>query len=114
MIKDVLEKITEISGVRGIAAITKDGLIIEKMFYENEISDVLGAMVAKVNREMEMSLGKSTDTLPIFSTIYTDKNEILFVSKEKFIIVVLAEKNVNIGALIIQVKSIANQLQNQI
>jgi len=71
-------------------------------------------MVAKINREMEMSIGRSTDTLPIFSTIYTNKHEVLFISKEKFIIVVLAEKNVNIGALIIQIKSVASQIQSQI
>ena len=114
MIKETLEKIMEIGGVKGVEAITKDGLVIEKLFYENETSDVLGAMVAKINREMEMTIGRSSDALPIFSTIYTDKYEVLFISKEKFIIVVLAEKNVNIGALIIQIKSVASQLQPHI
>ncbi|HAV92177.1 TPA: hypothetical protein DCW38_03235 [candidate division WOR-3 bacterium] len=114
MIKETLEKIMEMGGVKGVEAITKDGLVIEKFFYESETSDVLGAMVAKINKEMEMSIGQSTDSLPIFSTIYTDKHEVLFISKEKFIIVVLAEKNVNLGALIIQIKSIASQLQSQI
>ncbi|MEO0234157.1 MAG: roadblock/LC7 domain-containing protein [candidate division WOR-3 bacterium] len=114
MIKEKIEKIMEITGVKGVAVLTKDGLIVDKIFYEIEMAELLGAMVAKINSEMEKSLGKSTDSLPIFSTIYTEKGEVLFISKEKFILFALAEKNVNIGALIIQIKNIAAQLQGNI
>ncbi len=114
MIKEKIEKVMEIGGVKGVAVLTKDGLIVEKLFYETDLAELLGAMVAKINIEMEKSLGKSTDPLPIFSTIYTDKGEILFISKEKFILFTLAEKNVNIGSLIIQIKNIATSLQELI
>ncbi len=114
MIKEKIEKLMDIVGVKGVAVLTKDGLIVEKIFYESDMADLLGAMVAKINSEMEKSLGKSTDTLPIFSTIYTEKGEIPRISKEKFILFALAEKNVNIGALIIQIKNISNQLQGNL
>ncbi len=109
--KEYLEKIAEIPGVKGVAAITKDGLIIEKIFYD-ESSEIVGAMVAKIDQEMENALGKASNDIPIVSTLYAEKGEIFFISKEKFILAVLCEKNMNIGVLIIQVKNIASKIQD--
>lgn len=112
--REQIEKLTEIAGIRGVAVLTKDGLIIDKLFYDSESSDIIGAMVAKICKEMENTIGKATDEIPIFSSIYAEKGEVVFLAKEKFIIMIYAEKNVNIGALTIQVKSVAAQLTSMI
>lgn len=112
--REIIEKLTEISGIRGVAVLTKDGLIIDKLFYDSESSDIIGAMVAKICKEMENTIGKATDDIPIFSSIYAEKGEVVFLAKEKFIIMIYAEKNVNIGALTIQVKGVASQLTSMI
>jgi len=112
--REQLEKLTAISGIRGVAVLTKDGLIIDKLFYDNESSDIIGAMVAKISKEMEDTIGKATNDVPIFSSIYAERGEVVFLVKEKFIIMIYAEKNVNIGALTIQLKNVAIQLTSMI
>ncbi len=112
--KNTIEKITSIPGVRGAAVITKDGLLIDKVFYDNESSEVVGAMVAQISREMENSLGKATDEIPILATIYSSNGEIVFMSQNDFIIAVLCEKKTNIGVITIKIKDIAVELKEQL
>lgn len=112
--KEIIEKITSVPGVRGAAVISKDGLLIEKVFYDNESSEIIGAMVAKINKEMETSLGKATDDLPILSNIYAQNGEIIFLAKSEFLVTVLCEKKTNIGVVIIKIREAARELKNHI
>ncbi len=112
--KEIIEKIASITGVRGVAVISKDGLIIEKVFYDSESSEIIGAMVAKINREMENSLGAASDELPILSNIYAENGEIVFLAKKNFIITVMCDKKTNIGVIIIKIKDAAKELMKQI
>jgi len=108
--KEYLEKITNIKGVKGVVLINKDGSIIEKIFYD-ENAELIGTMVAEINKEMESALGKANNEIPILSTIYAEKGEIFFISMKDFILTVLCEKNMNIGVLTIQVKNVISKIQ---
>ncbi len=112
--KQYLDKLNEDPKVKGVALITKDGLIIEKAFYDSQSSDIVGAMVAKIILEMENALGKASNELPILSTLYAEEGEIVLIAKEKFILSVLAEKNANIGVLLIHLRNAADQIQKEI
>lgn len=113
--KEILEKLSTIQGVRGVALISKDdGLIIEKIFYDASSSEIMGAMIANMSREMENALGKATDRIPVLSTLYAEKGEIVFIAKSEFILTVLCEKTINLGVVIIKLRETASEIQPQL
>ncbi|RKZ21952.1 hypothetical protein DRQ18_03565 [bacterium] len=109
--KEVLERINSISGVKGSMVVGKDGIIIESSALSSVDSDLLAAMVAKVGKEMEERINARKNFMV---TVNGEGGIILFGVEEDFILAVIARKDANIGGLRLEIKKGIEKIKEEL
>lgn len=109
--KEVLERINSISGVKGSMVVGKDGIIIESNALSSVDSELLAAMVAKVGKEMEDRINARKNFLV---TVNGEKGIIVFGVEEDFILAVIARKDTNVGGLRLEIKEGIKKIKEEL
>ena len=86
-----------IPGVRGVSIVGVDGLEIVSKMGAGLDPEVVGALIAKTAKEIEKNLVKIEK--PILVYLHTTDGRIFFEVAESFIVVVVANRDVNAGAV---------------
>lgn len=104
MIDRVLKDLGRIEGVNGSLVVGKDGLIIEKEVTSDIDSELVGAMSSAVFGTAERSVEEMKHAPLQQVMIEGNKGKTLMIDSKEAILVVIAEANINLGLIRLEMK----------
>jgi predicted regulator of Ras-like GTPase activity (Roadblock/LC7/MglB family) len=113
-VRKIVEDLIRIDGVIGGLLVGKDGLVVSSTLLEDEDAEVLGAMSAamfgSVAKAAErIGIGMLRDTI-----IEATEGSIQLIEAEDLILVVIAERGVNLGMIRIEMRKAAKRVREEI
>jgi predicted regulator of Ras-like GTPase activity (Roadblock/LC7/MglB family) len=97
-IKQALDRVTRISGVRGALVVTgDDGLIVADAVMENIRGDAVAALAASFAGRMSRACYATGVGVPHFVQLQAANGTLLVMPAADVVIVVVADKDVNVG-----------------
>lgn len=110
----IVEDLIRIEGVIGALLVGKDGLVIASTMLEDEDAEVLGAMAAAMYGTLSkacerIGVGTMTDSI-----VQAADGTIHLVEAEDILLVVIAEKQVNIGMIKIEMRRASKRVREAI
>jgi predicted regulator of Ras-like GTPase activity (Roadblock/LC7/MglB family) len=111
--RTILRNLTRVSGVQGCVFVDRDGMVILSDLEANASDERVGAMAAAIVATVEDSLGKINRGPLVHLQMDADEGKILVEDAGKGLLVVLTEKDVNIGLIRLEMKAAAGKLKQQ-
>jgi len=109
----VLEVLNKTSGITGSMVVGNDGIVIAADLNTQIEEETIGALAASITTNIQKSL-KRMDATPLKQiTIEADNAKLFFFDATVGILVVVAEPEVNIGLVRLEIKNAISKLNNQ-
>jgi predicted regulator of Ras-like GTPase activity (Roadblock/LC7/MglB family) len=108
---EVLEDINRTSGVTGSMIVGHDGIVIAADLDSRFQEDTVGALAASITANVNNSLQRLDEEEMSHVTIEADHGKLFLSSNEIGILVVTAEKDVNIGLIRLEMKHALSQVK---
>ncbi|MBN1485691.1 MAG: roadblock/LC7 domain-containing protein [Chloroflexia bacterium] len=110
----IVEDLLRVDGVVGSLLVGKDGLVVASTLLDPEDAEVLGAMSAAVYGEIDKStrrigVGGLTDTI-----INAQDGAVLMVESHELILVVIAQRTVNLGLVKMEMRKAASRIREAV
>ena len=106
--KEVISSLIEVDGVVGVLITGRDGILIDGEIQSNYDSELIGALIANIAREIEKKIGAKKN---VFITLETDKLKLLFSYNSEIILACLASNNSNLGDIRVSIKNGMKRLE---
>ncbi len=107
---EVLSELNKTPGITGSMVVGKDGIVIAADLEEKVESDTVGALAASITSNIQKSLDR-LETSPLTQvTIEADNAKLFFTDAPIGILVVTAERGVNIGLIRLEIRNALSQL----
>jgi predicted regulator of Ras-like GTPase activity (Roadblock/LC7/MglB family) len=108
---EVLEELNKTSGVTGSMVVGNDGILIAADLEASYEGETVGALAASITSNISKSLDR-LDTSPLKQvTIEADSAKLFFTDAGMGILVVVTQKEVNIGLIRLEIKHAVGRLQ---
>jgi len=111
--RTILRNLTRVSGVQGCVLVDRDGIVILSDLAADASDERVGAMAAAIVATVEDSLSKINRGPLVHLQMDADEGKILVEDAGTGLLVVLTEKNVNIGLIRLEMKAAADRLKQQ-
>jgi len=111
--RTILRNLTRVSGVQGCVLVDRDGIVILSDLEADASDERVGAMAAAIVATVEDSLSKINRGPLVHLQMDADEGKILVEDAGTGLLVVLTEKNVNIGLIRLEMKAAADRLKQQ-
>lgn len=109
----ILEGLNKTSGITGSMVVGNDGIVIAADLNNQIEEETIGALAASISTNIQKSLERM-DSAPLKQvTIEADSAKLFFFDARVGILVVIAEPEVNIGLVRLEIKNAINKLNNQ-
>jgi predicted regulator of Ras-like GTPase activity (Roadblock/LC7/MglB family) len=103
--KNVLNQINDIPGVKGSVVIDKEGLVIASNLMSGLEERTISAMVASLFNEIAKSLAKGREEEIYGVQLLAGDGNIIFLCAQHCILIVITETGANIGLVSIKMKA---------
>jgi len=107
-----LDKLILVDGIIGLAIVNRNGLTILSNLPRNIDERKFGAMAATMFGAMETAISTFSDKLVNITVEFNDYQLIIFGVDEEVIIVSLADSNIDLGLIFIEIEECLKNLQN--
>lgn len=109
----ILEELNKTSGITGSMVVGNDGIVIAADLNTQIEEETIGALAASITSNIQKSLEKM-DARPLKQiTIEAENAKLFFFDATIGILVVVAEPEVNIGLVRLEIKNAISKLNNQ-
>ncbi len=109
--KEVLENLTQVSGVRGSLFVGRDGMIIAADLPADVSEDRVAAVAGAIAATVEDSLSRLERGPLVHAQIDADAGKVFLQEAGPGLLVVLAQPDVNTGLIRLEMKAAADKLQ---
>jgi len=109
----ILEGLNKTSGIVGSMVVGKDGIVIAADLNTQVEEEAIGALAASITANVQKSLDR-LKTSPLHQvTIESDNAKLFFTDAKIGILVVIAETDVNIGLVRLEIRNAVLRLSKQ-
>jgi len=109
----ILEGLNKTSGITGSMVVGKDGIVIAADLNTQVDEEAIGALAASITSNIQKSLER-LNTSPLTQvTIEADNAKMFFSDASIGLLVVIAEPDVNIGLVRLEIKNAIHRLTGQ-
>ncbi len=108
---EILEDINRTSGITGSMIVGHDGIVIASDLDSRFQEDTVGALAASITANVNSSLHRLNEENMSQVTIEADNGKLFLSSNDIGILVVTAEKDVNIGLIRLEMKNALSQIK---
>ena len=108
---EVLSELNKTTGITGSMVVGNDGIVIAANLQENLEDDTIGALAASITANIHKSLERLQSSPLTSVTIEADDAKLFFSDAGLGILVVTAEKEVNIGLIRLEIKNAISRLK---
>lgn len=109
----ILESLNKTSGITGSMVVGKDGIVIAADLKNQVDEEAIGALAASITSNIQKSLER-IDSAPLTQvTVEADNGKLFFSDARVGILVVIADPEVNIGLIRLEIKSAISKLSKQ-
>jgi len=109
----ILESLNKTSGISGSMIVGKDGIVIAADLNTQVNEEAIGALAASITSNIQKSLQRLDSSPLIQVSIEADNAKMFFCDAGIGILVVLAEPEVNIGLVRLEMKNAISKLTKQ-
>ncbi len=109
----ILENLNKTSGISGSMIVGKDGIVIAADLNTQVNEEAIGALAASITSNIQKSLQRLDSSPLIQVSIEADNAKMFFCDAGIGILVVLAEPEVNIGLVRLEMKNAIGKLTKQ-
>jgi predicted regulator of Ras-like GTPase activity (Roadblock/LC7/MglB family) len=103
--KDILNRINEITGVKGSMVVDNDGLVVASNLMSGMEERTISAMVANIYQEIVRALHESSGAELSGVQLMASHGNIIFLCAPDCILTVITEPGANIGLISIKMKA---------
>jgi len=107
----VLEELNKTSGITGSMVVGNDGIVIAADMDTSLEDETVGALAASITTNIQKSLDRLQQTPLAQVTIEADSGKMFFTDAGIGVLVVTAEKDVNIGLIRLEIKNAIARLR---
>ena len=107
----VLNELNKTPGITGSMVVGGDGIVIASDLETGFEGETVGALAASITSNIQKSLDRLHTSPPSQVTIEADEAKLFFTDAGIGILVVTAEKDVNIGLIRLEIKNAVNRLK---
>ena len=107
---DILEELNKTSGVSGSMLVGRDGIVIASDLQAAMEDETVGALAASITANIQKSLGRLGQPEPRQITIEADNAKLFLADCEVGVLVVLTEKDANLGLIRLEVRNAKRRL----
>ena len=108
---EILSELNKTTGITGSMVVGNDGIVIAANLQENVEDDTIGALAASITANIHKSLERLQSSPLKHATIEADDAKLFFSDAGLGILVVTAEKEVNIGLIRLEIKNAISRLK---
>lgn len=108
---EILSELNKTTGITGSMVVGNDGIVIAANLQENVEDDTIGALAASITANIHKSLERLQSSPLKHVTIEADDAKLFFSDAGLGILVVTAEKEVNIGLIRLEIKHAISRLK---
>jgi len=108
---EILSELNKTTGITGSMVVGNDGIVIAANLQENVEDDTIGALAASITANIHKSLERLQSSPLKNVTIEADDAKLFFSDAGLGILVVTAEKEVNIGLIRLEIKNAISRLK---
>ncbi len=108
--KRIVEDLIRVDGVIGSLIVGRDGLVVASTLLEDEDAEVLGAMAAAMFGTIDKATGRIGVGGLINAIISASDGTVQLMGAEDLILVVITEKQVNAGAVKLEMSRAAKRI----
>ncbi|MCH9024112.1 MAG: roadblock/LC7 domain-containing protein [candidate division Zixibacteria bacterium] len=108
---EILSELNKTTGITGSMVVGNDGIVIAANLQENVEDDTIGALAASITANIHKSLERLQSSPLKHVTIEADDAKLFFSDAGLGILVVTAEKEVNIGLIRLEIKNAISRLK---
>ena len=108
---EVLSELNKTTGITGSMVVGDDGIVIAANLQENMEDDTIGALAASITANIHKSLERLKSSPLKNVTIEAEDAKLFFSDAGLGILVVTAEKDVNIGLIRLEIKNAISRLK---
>jgi len=108
---EILSELNKTTGITGSMVVGNDGIVIAANLQENMEDDTIGALAASITANIHKSLERLQSSPLTNVTIEADDAKLFFSDAGLGILVVTAEKEVNIGLIRLEIKNAISRLK---
>jgi predicted regulator of Ras-like GTPase activity (Roadblock/LC7/MglB family) len=106
----VLEELNKTSGITGSMLVGNDGIVIASDLNTSFEDETIGALAASITSNIQKSLDRMQQTALRQITIEANTGKLFFADANIGILVVTAEKDVNIGLIRLEMKNAISKI----
>jgi uncharacterized protein len=107
----ILNELNKTPGITGSMVVGNDGIVIASDLDAGFEGDTVGALAASITTNIQKSLDRLRTSPLSQVTIEADEAKLFFTDAGIGILVVTAEKDVNIGLIRLEIKNAVNRLK---
>jgi predicted regulator of Ras-like GTPase activity (Roadblock/LC7/MglB family) len=107
----ILNELNKTPGITGSMVVGNDGIVIASDLESGLEGDTVGALAASITTNIQKSLDRLRTSPLSQVTIEADEAKLFFTDAGIGILVVTAEKDVNIGLIRLEIKNAVNRLR---
>jgi predicted regulator of Ras-like GTPase activity (Roadblock/LC7/MglB family) len=111
-VRDVLERLADVVGVKGGLVVTKDGMVIASHVSSAMQEDVIAAMAANVVRATRRAVGRGDLADFARYTLIASHGKMSITDAGPAFLVVVMDKNVDMAPVDIEIESAAMRIRN--
>ena len=108
---EILSELNKTTGITGSMVVGNDGIVIAANLQANVEDDTIGALAASITANIHKSLERLQSSPLTNVTIEADDAKLFFSDAGLGILVVTAEKEVNIGLIRLEIKHAISRLK---
>jgi predicted regulator of Ras-like GTPase activity (Roadblock/LC7/MglB family) len=108
----ILNELNKTPGITGSMVVGNDGIVIASDLESGLEGDTVGALAASITTNIQKSLDRLRTSPLSQVTIEADEAKLFFTDAGIGILVVTAEKDVNIGLIRLEIKNAVNRLRS--
>lgn len=112
--EEILERLSQTSGVVGCLVAGLDGLVISSQMRQGKDVDLLGATVADLYRTVESTLARVEEGKAVLFSVERDRDKVFIqlVEGADTLLVVVTEPRVNLGLVRMEIQQAASRLRS--
>jgi len=110
---NVLSELNKTSGIKGSMLVGSDGIIIAADLDTQLEDETVGAMSASIVSSVGKAMERIKSELPAQITVEAENGKLFLADAGIGILTVIAEKNVNIGLVRLEVKNAISKINGQ-
>ncbi|MCG3133211.1 MAG: hypothetical protein HMLKMBBP_00332 [Planctomycetes bacterium] len=111
--RSILKRLNDVVGVKGSLVVTRDGIVIAAHLSRSLQEDVVAAMAATVIQSTRRNLEKHGMRHFARITLVASHGKMVFADAGPAFLVVVMDRNVELGPVGIEVESAAMRIRNQ-